>query len=274
MMNAERFIIHHSAFIVSESSVFMECKKFELTASPYMDRQLHENEAAEYREHLSACDRCRRHFAETEAVSLTLRTADLPPVPRELRSYIMTEATRRARKEISLTESLLVWLLKLNPRPVAYAAGLVISLVSFATLFSSFRPIPFGVRQSQQAAIYPIINGSDREYQSYNNLPQDAGSSATEHYYELPRVLDNSALVSFSHIAYQKRGDQGMSALVEVDSDGRGTLVDVIDAPKDPYLIEQLWWSLRNRTFQPATVSGRPVSTRIILLVEKVDVSG
>jgi hypothetical protein len=253
----------------------MECKKFELTASAYMDRQVPENEAAEYRQHLSMCDRCRRHLAETEDVSVTLRNADRPAVPRELRSYIMTEASRRARKEISLTESLVAWLLKLNPRPVAYATGLVISLLSFAALFSSFRPIPFGVPHIEQAAaIYPIINGSNREYQRYNNLPQDAGSSATEHYYQLPRVLDNSALVSFSHIAYQKRGDEGMSALVEVDSDGHGTLLNVIDAPQDPYLVEQLWWSLRNRTFQPATVSGRPVSTRIILLVEKMDVSG
>jgi hypothetical protein len=65
-----------------------------------------------------------------------------------------------------------------------------------------------------------------------------------------------------------------MSALVEVDSDGRGRLVDMLNSPNDPYLIEQLWWSLRNRTFQPATVSGHPVPTRIILLVEKVDVSG
>ncbi|MEK6410044.1 MAG: zf-HC2 domain-containing protein [Acidobacteriota bacterium] len=253
----------------------MECKKFELTASAYIDRQLHENEAAEYREHLSTCEGCRLRLVATEAVSLALRNADRPAVPRELRSYIMTEATRRARREISLSESLLMWLLKLNPRPVAYATGLVISLLSFSALFSSFRPIPLGETRSEQAAaIFPIISGSDREYHSYNNLPQDAGSTDSEHYYQLPRVLDNSALVSFSHIAYQKAGNQGMSALVEVDSDGRGRLVNVIDAPTDPYMIEQLWWSLRNRTFQPATVSGRPVSTRIILLVEKVDVSG
>ncbi|MEK6287683.1 MAG: zf-HC2 domain-containing protein [Acidobacteriota bacterium] len=252
----------------------MECKKFELTASAYIDRQLHENEAAEYREHLSTCEGCRLRLVATEAVSLALRNADRPAVPRELRSYIMTEATRRARREISLSESLLMWLLKLNPRPVAYATGLVISLLSFSALFSSFRPIPFSESQSEAAAIYPIISGSDREYHSYNNLPPDRGLTDTEHYYQLPRVLDNSALVSFSHIAYQKRGNQGMSALVEVDSDGRGRLVNVIDAPTDPYMIEQLWWSLRNRTFQPATVSGRPVSTRIILLVEKVDVSG
>ena len=252
----------------------MECKKFELTASAYIDRQLRENEAVEYREHLSTCAGCRLHLTEIQEVSLALRNTDQPAAPRELRGYIMTEATRRARKEISLSESLLAWLLKLNPRPVAYATGVVISLLSFASLFSSFRPIPSSGPESEQALIFPIISGSDREYHSYNNLPLDQASSDTEHYYQLPRVLDNSALVSFSHIAYQKAGSQGMSALVEVDSDGRGRLVDVLNAPKDPYLIEQLWWSLRNRTFQPATVSGHAVPTRIILLVEKVDVSG
>lgn len=258
----------------------MECKKFELTASAYIDRQLNESDATRYREHLFACDRCRLHLAETEATSLALRSVQQPDVPRELRSYIMTEAARRARREVTFTQGVFEWLLKLNPRPVSVAAGVVVSLLSFATLFSSFKPIPLGAVESQEAAISPVISGSNREYHSYNNLPPDAAGSVdaaskdSEHYYQLPRVLDNSALVSFSHIAYQKPGNQGMSALVEVDPDGRGRLVDVLNAPQDPYLIEQLWWSLRDRTFQPATVSGRPVPTRIILLVEKVDVSG
>ncbi|HSB10785.1 MAG TPA: zf-HC2 domain-containing protein [Blastocatellia bacterium] len=252
----------------------MECKKFELTASAYVDRQLGETEAIEYREHLLSCTGCRLHLAETEAVSLSLRNARTPELPRELRSNIMREATRRARREITLGEMVFEWLLKLNPRPVGVTAGVIFSIVSFTSLFSSFRPIPLDGPRSEQAAIYPIINGSDREYHSYNNLPQNAGSVDSQNYYQLPRVLDNSALVSFSHIAYQKPGNQGMSALVEVDPEGRGTLVDMLDTPGDPYLIEQLWWSLRDRTFQPATVSGHPVPTRIILLVEKMDVGG
>ena len=252
----------------------MECKKFELTASAYIDRQLQEGEAVEYREHLSTCSDCRMSLAEIEEVSLALRKTDRPEVPRELRSYVMTEVISRARGEVSLVDSLLAWLLKLNPRPVAYAAGLVISFLSFTSLFSSFKPIPLSASAAEQMSIYPIISGSDREYHSYNNLPPDSDSSEVEHYYQLPRVLDNSALVSFSHIAYQKAGNESMSALVEVDSEGRGKLVDVIDAPQDPYLVEQLWWSLRNRTFQPATVSGHSVPTRILLLVEKVDVGG
>lgn len=252
----------------------MECKKFELTASAYIDRRLAENEAADYRAHLDGCDGCRLHLVETEAVSLALRTAEPPELPRELHGYVMTEAIRRARNEVSLSERLLEGVMKLNPHLVAYATGVLVSMLSFASLFSSFRPIPLGGTESEQVAIYPIINGSDSEYHSYNNLPPDGSAMKTDHYYQLPRVLDNSALVSFSHIAYQKPGIQGMSALVEVDPEGRGKLVDVLDAPKDPYMVEQLWWSLRDRTFQPATVSGRPVPTRIILLVEKVDVGG
>jgi hypothetical protein len=254
----------------------MECKKFELTASAYADRQLPEVEAAEYRSHLSVCEDCRLHLVEIEQVSLLFREIEQPETPRELHGYIMTEARRRANREISLGQIAVAWLQKLNPRLVAYATGIVISVFTFGVLFSSIKPIPVGSRtmEIEQVAIFPVVSGSDREYHSYNGLPPDDGSPADDHYYQLPRVLDNSALVSFSHIAYQKGGSEGMSAMVEVDSDGNAKLVDMIDTPKDTSLIEQLWWTLSNRTFQPATVSGHPVSTRIILLVERMDVSG
>lgn len=252
----------------------MECKKFELIASSYADRQLPEVEADEYRAHLSVCADCKLHLAEIEQVSLLLRSSQQPETPRELRSYIMTEATRRAKREINLSHLMIEWLQKLNPRLVAYTAGIVISVVSFGVLFSSFKPIMAGeIPGTEQAAIFPVISGSDREFHSYNGLPPD-GSTEDDHYYQLPRVLDNGSLVSFSHILYQKAGNEGMSAMVEVEPDGRARLLDMIDTPNDPYLIEQLWWSLSNRTFQPATVSGHPVPTRIILLVERMDVSG
>jgi hypothetical protein len=89
----------------------------------------------------------------------------------------------------------------------------------------------------------------------------------------LPSVLNDSSLVSFSHASYQ-RGD-GFAILVEVSPDGRGELVEVLDDnPPPPHLVEQLWWSLSKRTFQPAMVEGRPIPTRIVVLVEKLDVSG
>jgi hypothetical protein len=255
----------------------MECKKFELSASAYIDGELPDQEFAEYRSHLSTCSDCHLRLLELEQVSLMFREVQQPEVPRELHSYVLTEVARHSSREVSVRQRLFEWLLKLNPRPVAYTTGFTISALSFLLLFSSFRPIPVSaIVDTEQAAIFPVVSGSDREFHSYNDLPPDPDSTGagSDHYYQLPRVLDHGALVSFSHIAYQKAGDEGMSAMVEVESDGRARLVDVLDAPKDPYLVEQLWWSLRNRTFQPATVSGRPVSTRIILLVQKMDVSG
>lgn len=257
------------------SEKIMECKKFELAASAYLDRQLSEPDTAAYRTHLATCADCSVHLEELEQVSRLFGDLSEPETPRELHSYVMTEVKRQAHHEITLGQRLLNGLLKFNPRVVAYTAGLVISLTSFGMLFSSFRPIPVGgIVETEQAAIFPVVSGSDREYHSYNGLPSDSAVSQEENYYQLPRMLDNSALVSFSHMVNQRGGNEGISAMVEIDSDGRANLINVIDGPKDPYVVEQLWWSLHDRIFQPATVSGRPVPTRIILLVEKVDVSG
>ncbi|MFL6212431.1 MAG: anti-sigma factor family protein [Blastocatellia bacterium] len=253
----------------------MECKTFTSMASAYLDGQLTDVETLACRAHLATCADCRLRFEEVEQASLLLRELSSPETPRELHGYVMREVASRARNELSVAQLALRWLLRFNPRVVAYSAGAVVSALLFAFVFSGFRPIPVPVVEANETAlIFPVVSGSDREYHSYNNLPQDQDASAEEHYYQLPRVLDNSPLVSFSHIAYAKPGNQTMSAMVEVDSDGRAQLIDVLDAPKDPYVIEQLWWSLRNRTFQPATVSGHPVSTRIIMFVEKVDISG
>ena len=253
----------------------MECKKFELMASAYLDRQLTGAEADAYRAHLAACGDCRLYLDEVEQASLILRKLRTPESPRELRSNVMREVAGRARREITVAQRALAWLSRFNPRLVAYSAGSVISALLFAVVFSGFRPIPVpAVEANETAMIFPVVSGSDREYHSYNNLPQDKDSTPEEHYYQLPRVLDNSALVSFSHIVYHSPGNEAMSALVEVDPDGRGQLIDVLNAPKDPYIVEQLWWTLRSRTFQPATVSGHPVQTRIIMFVEKVDISG
>lgn len=252
----------------------MDCNNFETAPSVYIDRELGEIEVAEYRAHLAGCADCRVRLVEMETASLALSSIGRPEVPRELRSYVMMEVERRRSPDYSLVTRLFDWLLTLNPRVVAYATGVVLSIASFGVLFSTFKPIPLPVTESGQVAISPVVNGSDREFHSYNNLPLDKGQTDDANYYELPRVLSNSSLVAFSHIAYQKPGNETMSALVEVDAEGRGRLVDVIDEPKDPHIVEQLWWSLRNRSFQPAVVSGKPVPTRIILLVEKVDISG
>ncbi len=255
--------------------VIMECKKFRLMTSLYLDRQLAQGEAHDYTSHLSICGGCNLYLEETQEVTSWLRNLEQPEVPRELKSYVMTAVEKDNSAKAHPGQRFFEWLLVLNPLPVSYAVGVIISAILFTFTLSGFRPIPVMGSTSSQIAVYPIIRGSDREFHSYNDLPSDnmAATNGAD-YYELPRVLDNSPLVSFSHLAYQKSGPEGMSALVEIQPDGHAQLVEVLDDPHDPYMVEQLWWSLSKRTFQPAIVKGRAVPTRIILLVEKVDISG
>jgi hypothetical protein len=253
----------------------MNCQKFEHTASAYLDRELGDTELLEFREHLPGCSYCRLRLKEIEQVSLLFKETPKLAAPEELRGYVLTEVVRQSTMQISIGQRFFEWLLRLNPRPVSYTAGFLISLVSFLALFSSFKPIPTtaaSVRRSP--AVIDVIRSSGQEFSIYNDLATPSASAGIANYYEMPRVLDDGALVNFSHMAYERTGSHGMAALVEVETDGSAKLVDILDASQDPYLVEQLWWSLGARTFKPAFVSGRPVTTRIILLVEKVDVRG
>lgn len=252
----------------------MNCKEFELTASAYLDRQLDEREMAGYRLHLASCADCRVELIEVEALSLSLKNLAQPEVPTELRSYVLNSIARESSEQMTVSQRLFDWLLKLNPVPVSYATGAMVSAVLFLFLLSGVKPIPIIASSLARESAFPAVSSSLDEYKRYNDIESSNDANANQGSYQLPRVLETSPLVSFGSIAYQKPGNENMAALIEIEPDGSAKLVDVLDEPSDPRMVEQLWWSLNGRTFQPAIVNGRAVTTRIVLFVEKVDVGG
>lgn len=252
----------------------MNCKEFELTASLYVDHCLDESEMANYRSHIATCTDCREQLVETEALSFSLKNLPEPGVPAELQGYITYAIARENSEKTALRVRFIDWLFKLNPLPVSYATGAMVSAVLFLFLLSGFKPIPItdGGRVNESA--FPVVSSSLEEYKRYNDIESSGSLSTGERDYQLPRVLAASSLAGFGNVAYQKPGNENMAALIEIDPDGSARLVDVLEEPSDPRMIEQLWWSLGERTFQPALVEGRPVTTRIVFFVEKVDVGG
>ena len=258
----------------------MSCKQSVLLASADLDERLSTAEAGLFHAHLASCASCRARHEDLQRLSGLFKEVRTPELPRELHGYVMTSIERRLSGDISIRQRANEWLLRLNPKPLSYATGVVISVILFAFTLAGFRPIPLGEDSRALSAVTyltepppPIISSDQIEFNLYNDLPTNA-SLSNEDYYELPHVNDPNPLISFSHIAYQKPGNDGMAAVIEVEKDGRSRLVNVLDEPSDPTVVEQLWWTLSKPTFQPATVEGQPVSTRIVLLVEKMDVDG
>ncbi|PYP86835.1 MAG: hypothetical protein DMF61_11550 [Blastocatellia bacterium AA13] len=253
----------------------MKCKEFEVIASTCFDGEADEHETASYRAHLDECVICRGVQHQIKSTSQVLKNLKPVEVPMELHGYIMSEARLESSGEAALGQRLLKILLSFNPRLVSYGAGALASLMMFSITLAGFRPFPIVSRVLEPLAeVVQIVRGSDNEYHAYNNLPVDPEGSTDNHFYELPRVNPQSSLVSFSHIAYQKPGEEGAAALVEIQPDGTARIVQVLEHPHDPALLRTLSWSLSKRPFQPAIIEGKPVLTRIVMVVEKVDVWG
>lgn len=254
----------------------MRCEHFESTASAYLDQELTANEAQEYQSHLAKCPPCGEYLAELEATSLVFKEIKKPQVPRELHSYVMTAIDRRVSGDISLQQRIVEWLLTLNPRPFSFATGAVVSVILFAVTLSGFKPLPVDTSKLMapppSTVLWSVgrITSSGNEFNAYNDITANASTNNADYY--IPQV--DTAWVSLSHLAYQNPGDEGMTALLEVEADGSAKLVRVIDDPKDPMVVEQLWWASHNRLFQPAMVEGQPVATRIVIFMEKMDVGG
>jgi hypothetical protein len=253
----------------------MICEKFKFTASAYIDRHLTQSEADQYRAHLYMCADCRAHLTETREASSLLRSIARPEPPSELHSYVVTAIERRSAKDYSLAEMAYDWVLKLNPQPVSYMAGVMISAVMFALMLFALKPIQVIGSDApivSEEVIAEQVLSSGEEFCALNDLPAEAQPEE----WLMPRMLKNTGLVSFSLVAYDEAGPETMAAIVEVKSDGRAELIEVLGESSEAKKVEQLWWSLAlsRRTFQPAFVNGKPVSTRIVLLVEKVDVRG
>jgi hypothetical protein len=257
----------------------MRCETFETKASAYLDQELSAQEAKACHSHLAICPLCRNYLAELEETALFFKQTLRPAVPRELHGYVMTALERRITGDISLRQRAVEWLLSLNPRPFSFATGAVVSILLFAVTLSGFKPIPVDTSKLTEppVSVLPVVGervtGSDNEFNAYNGIAINA-SATDKDYYQIPQMLNPGAWTSFSHIAYQKPGNESMAVLVRVGTDGHAEFINVLDDPKDPALVEQLWWTLGNPTFQPATVNGQPVATQMVLFVEKMDVGG
>jgi hypothetical protein len=247
--------------------------EFQSLASQYVDGWLSGDRAQRYLDHISTCGDCRDHLAEIKKISSMLKRMPRPETPRELHNYIMEPIKQRAAGQLGLMGRAMERIMRLNPKPISYAAGALASLMLFAAILAGLKPIPPGLDRITDPGFVPIITGSDAEYHTYNGLPPNS-SESNSHSYELPRIIDDGSLISFSHIAYKKLGEDGAAALVEILPDGRARILEVIERPNDPNLIYWLAHSLSKRSFQPAFISGQAVTTRIIFRVHKIDVIG
>ncbi len=234
-------------------------------------------------EHLRQCPVCRTELAEMRAISRGLATLARPQSPPDLASSIndalaIEAAARKRQPVLPLGVRLARWL---RPRLMPYTVGSLASLLLFGVMFNALRPHMRALSEAAlaareaDAASYKIIFVGTEGPSIYEPItPELFAAQRTPFNGESPSLNPRGALAALTRS--QTRGPEGeddMIVVADVFSNGRASLADVVQPPRDRRMLDDFQVALRkNAAFVPAYYDRRPETMRVVFVVQKVDV--
>jgi len=260
----------------------MHCHEVRKHTSEYVDHFLGEAERERFVDHVAFCAECRAHLDATRRVVASLRALPAPVPPGDLfeRTVValdreaepaMTIVTRRHFRlkpefEGSLVHVAGQLLLNYEFNLIAYGVGLCISFVMFVGLLATIRPL---------LSLRPFDAPSAQVYYVNDQQASVLADARVPGVYSLPRISNGDGLVQYAS-QYEPPDADDLVVVAEVTTDGRGSIVEVLNGPPDNRMVGELASALnRPRTFVPAyATSGRPVPSRVVLGIYKVDIWG
>jgi hypothetical protein len=263
----------------------MSCQETQQSLSLYVDDQLALPVRAACDEHLRQCPVCRAQLAEMRAISRGLATMVRPKPPSELESSICDalriEATLRARQPVlPLGQRLMRWL---RPRLMPYTVGSFASVLLFGVMFNALRPHMRALNEAAiaareaDAASYKIIYVGTEGPSIYEPLtPELFAAQRAPFNVESPSLNPRGALAELTREQSHghDEGEDDMIVIADVFSNGRASLADVVQPPRDRRMLDEFQVALRkNAAFVPAYYDRRPETMRVVFVVQKVGVA-
>jgi hypothetical protein len=263
----------------------MTCLESQKAFSPYLDGALSHESSAALAEHVGACPVCRHQLEETRAIvrglSLLQRVAPPADLAADVRAAIAVERAA-AERAPRLTPSQIIarWL---RARLMPYSVGLVYSVVLFAAVFGGLRQQMIILRNLEQAQA--LENGQsviwlygDRGFDVTRSLSPDLAAAAARSPdgRESPTLNPRGALAALT-LAPARDGnpdDDDMIVVADVYGNGRASLAEVVEPPRNRQMVEDLQAALRkNAAFVPAYFDGRPQTMRVVFVLQKMNVA-
>jgi Putative zinc-finger len=270
----------------------MNCDAIEHLLSLYVDDGLTSDERAVCYEHLEVCPVCRARVDELRNVRSGLAMLVKPVVPPDLVPAInMALATKaaevRAHRNATTVDLINDWALKwLQPRPMRYAFSSLASIVIFTAVFAALRPHMIALHEASVAleqVQITTVGGDDPlvadDYDITKPIsPESYAALRTPYNTESPSLNPAGALamLNWEPRELNNRGghrQDDMVIVADVFTNGAASLANVVQAPRDRRMLEDVANALRqDAAFVPASLDRRPDTMRVIFSVQRVDV--
>lgn len=235
----------------------MLCEETQHNFSPYLDDALGDSARASVEAHLDVCPLCRARLAETRAVVRSLAVLTRPAAPprlaRDVADLVAIErAARVERPFVPLWLKALRWV---EPHVMPYTIGALTSALLFFSLANALRPHMRLLRDLARAVREePAASAVPAPYSSESPSLNPSG--------DLLRVMNDSS-----------RGDDDITIVANVFSNGSASLEEVMQAPRDRRTLTRIEDALRRTpAFVPASLDRRPQTMRVVLSLSKVNV--
>jgi hypothetical protein len=263
----------------------MNCEETKQSLSSYLDDELSLPVRAECEEHFEECPLCREELALTRALTRRLGALPRPLPPSDLAATIndalLIEAGAALRQpKLPLSVSFVRWL---QPRVMPYTIGTFASCLLFILMFTALRSSLMAFHTFDRAtrttfATYRItyIQADDGGYDITQPITSEslaARRSAVG--VESPSLNPNGALAALAWTPTRTSGakDDDMVVVTDVFSNGRASLADVVQPPRDKRLLDEFQNALREGpAFVPASYDRRPQTMRVVFVLQKVNI--
>jgi anti-sigma factor RsiW len=247
----------------------MTCEETQKSFSPYLDGQLVRGARAHLEAHLEVCPVCRLELAHTRTITRALANLESPRAPHNLAASIndlllIERAARRQQPTGSLPVRFMRWL---EPRLMPYTVGALASLILFVGLANALRP-QFRVLKELAVAARQASEDDSLD----KSLFDGGGYDVTQ---PVPTINPNGALAALIRTPSSGGDDDADDMVIYADvfSNGSAALAGVVQAPRNPQMLDEVQEALRRTpAFVPAYRDRRPQTMRVVFSVSKVNV--
>lgn len=232
----------------------MNCTSIKKQASLFVDGQLSPAQNQEFLHHVNSCEACYGYLEEMKRnrAALLLLRDEAPP--RYLVESVMARIDEEHQKQ-----SLAAWLerlLTLDPQVTAYAASFLLTCMLFTGVIYGLKP---NFRFSKDIEERLIV--------AFSQPPAPLNET-------MASVESASAIVELTFINPSPTNRKELFVVAEVSDKGRAKLIQVVGASDNPSLEIKVDQALKRASFKPATRAGKPVNSKMLLLIETIDVHG
>jgi hypothetical protein len=147
-----------------------------------------------------------------------------------------------------------------RPQYVSYAASFVVTCLLFTAVIYNFRP---GLMKELRGQVSVI-------WTPYEEITIPPPAFDTVASVQSSRALSELAKAQ----AQLTTAEQDLFLVADVSSNGRADFIQVVDSPVNDKLERRVVNVLKKASFKPATKDGRPVNSRLFLLIQTIDVRG